>query len=276
MRFSTSPPTNANSSAAASDSVSAPPAPARRRGRVRACTGFGPAATAPTSGTSSVDRAHRRAAAREAGPRREHACDLREIRARAGWPPAASTRTCRCCRARTSACRKARCAPSWYGKKWTRGRVAAPAGAVSVSTTFGPSPLAVTSQPGTLARQRVPVAAIALPHCGYGSARSRDRELEARAPPLPGCTSRGTRAIRPCALSVTLPERRVRAAPDVGQQQDLAFVAVVDERPGGQRMRRRPLDRAGGHARRQASRRSSSAARDRPGSASTCASRPPS
>jgi len=56
--------------------------------------------------------------------------------------------------------------PSSNGKKCTPAGAAAPAGAVSVTITFWPSPRAAASQPGAGAGRASRVAAMALPHCG--------------------------------------------------------------------------------------------------------------
>ena len=86
---------------------------------------------------------------------------------------------------------------------------------------------------------------MAAPHCGYGSARSAT-----------GSTSSSLRLLRDAGLLADEPvglggEAHRLAGFQSGrdlelrQQQHLAFVAVVDERPRGERMRRGPLDRAG-------------------------------
>ena len=277
MRFSTRPPTNANTIAASERDLLRQAARdvERRRG---AAAGFG-------AGDDGADQRRRRASSRAPAVRRcanpladvSTPATSREARHElVGDRQRQHERAVRLAHQRLLA---GGLDAAFLIREEVHGRgVAAPAGRSASSTTFCPSPRGV----GEPARARLRgsasrVAAIALPHCGYGIRALARPATRGRAPPLRGCRSRGTPATPPCAASVSVspgcaPARDV----DVRQQQHLAFVAVVDERSGGQ-ARAAPATGSGRPPRpAAASRRSLSAGPNRPGSASTCASRRPS
>ena len=185
IRLSTMPPMNANTSASASESPS--PAGDRRRARFE----------------------RRRLRARRLRARDDGA-DQRHIdrhRLRRGSPPLAKPlpavttpatrlksgrqligdrqrqheRAVRIAHER-SACRKARSGLPGTGRNARRPASAAPAGAVSVTTTFCPSPRAANCQPGTARGSASRVAAMALAplRVGVGALGHGQREVELR------------------------------------------------------------------------------------------------
>ncbi len=166
--------------------------------------------------------------------------------------------------------------PSSNGKKCTPVGAGAPAGAVSVTTTFWP----------VAPRRRQP----ARRRRGQRVARGGDRLAPLRI--RVGALGHGEDQVELHVLgNARLPadqpfglgaerqrfaERRIARHLDVGQQQHLALVAEVDEGSGRQRFAG-PATGSGPPSRPAgASTSASSAARSRPGSASTCASRRPS
>ena len=130
-----------------------------------ASAGFGPATTAPVSGASIVMAFG--TSAPLANPLAATSTPATRVKPGASWFATGSVSTNVPLGSRTNVCfADGSIRPSSNGKKWTPVGAGAPAGAVSVTTTFGPSPRAAASQPGAAAGSASRVAAIALPHCG--------------------------------------------------------------------------------------------------------------